>query len=526
MDKFETIAIYGSHDASVAFIDNGGRLRVYEYERFVRKRYAMFSSQFDNRAGMGSNDEERRSFLALVKKNMRYKDVKTILYSGINDADKKLLLEFFPGASFKTVGHHYAHACSGYFASKFKKALIFSVDGGGMDNNVVFSTTAFIGDNNFIKGLDIPNLDFGNPYSAIGFLTSETKPGAEGNSTENSLVYAGKIMGLCAYGNVREEWKNAFYRYYSGGNLRQLCSDIGISYGFDSTSGQVSYDLAATSQYTFESKMNELLLPLIDLHNTDVVLVGGCALNVLYNQKLQEYLSTKGLKLFVPSNPNDCGEAYGMFLSEFPELGNEEIAYKGIEILDEYKFDFYKWNYPNEEFSYEKMVEYLKQGKIFGVIHDFSEVGPRALGNRSIVCYPSFPEMKDILNAKVKFREWYRPFAPVCKLEDKDKYFQNAFESPYMSYAPKVKPEFKDKLKSIVHADDTTRLQTTTREQHEFFYEVLNALEKSGEIPVILNTSFNIKGFPILTTYEDAFHVLDNTELDYLVINNKIFRKK
>ncbi len=277
----------------------------------------------------------------------------------------------------------------------------------------------------------------------------------------------------------------------------------------------------------FENKMDELILPFVNKYKTNVVLVGGCALNVLYNQKLSEKLKNLNLSVFVPSNPNDCGLSYGMFLSKFSHLGrSNEICYSGIEILDEEKYNFYLEKYPHEDLTISKITNYLINGKILGIINDYSEVGPRSLGNRSIICNPSFPEMKDILNSKVKFREWFRPFAPVCRLKDKDLFFENANESNYMSFAPKIKHSFKNKVQSIVHQDETTRLQTVTEDTHKLFNNILNELELKNNIPIILNTSFNIKGFPILTRYEDAFYVLENTELDFLVIKNKIFKKK
>ncbi len=131
--------------------------------------------------------------------------------------------------------------------------------------------------------------------------------------------------------------------------------------------------------------------------------------------------------------------------------------------------------------------------------------------------------MKDILNKKVKFREWFRPFAPVCRIEDVDKYFDNVFESKYMSYAPIVKEQYREKLISITHIDNTCRLQTV--EKGCFFYELLTEMENNGLIPIILNTSFNIRGKPILSSLEDAFYVLDNTELDNVIFNEKIFYK-
>jgi len=519
----EVISIYGSHDASITFIDKNNTIRVYEYERFVKKRYAMFSSRFDGWDLMGSNQNERIQFLTHIKNNLNNTNIKLILYLELNDDDKNLIKSFFPNAEFVLMKHHFSHAASGYYTSKFKKSLIFSVDGGGWDFNLVYTTRAYLGEGDKINELNCQNYDFGNPYSAIGWLISEISPE---HKTEHSLTNAGKVMGLCAYGKVRNEWIEHFESYYVNKNLESLCSSLGIKCEKNVLSGQDSFDVSTTSQYVFERKMNELVIPFVNEYKTNVVLVGGCALNVLYNQKLHEYLKKLNLELYVPSNPNDCGLSYGMFLTMFPNLGTQEICYSGIEILDAELYDKFLSEYPNEDLTVDKIVQYLKQGKILGLVNGHSEVGPRALGNRSIICDPSFPNMKDILNAKVKFREWFRPFAPVCRLQDIEKYFENPKESNYMSYAPMIKSEYTDRVKSIVHEDNTTRLQTTTSKTHNLFNEILNKLDELGHIPIILNTSFNIKGLPILTRYEDAFYVLENTELDFLVIKNKIFKNK
>ena len=133
--------------------------------------------------------------------------------------------------------------------------------------------------------------------------------------------------------------------------------------------------------------------------------------------------------------------------------------------------------------------------------------------------------MKDILNAKVKFREWFRPFAPVVRLEEVDKYFEFSGESEFMSFAPKVKEDYREKLASITHIDNTARVQTITKDQNKYLYELISEIDKLKGIGVILNTSFNIKGKPILTKIEEAIHVLETTELDYLLIEGFLFKK-
>ena len=168
------------------------------------------------------------------------------------------------------------------------------------------------------------------------------------------------------------------------------------------------------------------------------------------------------------------------------------------------------------------IAKLIKDGKIIGLVYGDSEVGPRALGNRSIVCDPNISDMKDILNSKVKFREWYRPFAPFCKKEDADKYFDTySYENlEFMSYAPRVKV---DTLPSITHVDGTARLQTVTEESHTHFYELLTEFGKLSDTNVLLNTSLNIRGYPILSTIEDALYALENTEMDYVVIEDYLF---
>ena len=171
------------------------------------------------------------------------------------------------------------------------------------------------------------------------------------------------------------------------------------------------------------------------------------------------------------------------------------------------------------------MVQKIKDGYIIGCANDNSELGPRALGNRSIICKPD-PGMKDKLNSKIKFREWFRPFAPVCRLQDKDKFFIDAYESPYMTLSPIVRKKYRDQLVSITHVDGSARLQTVTNEQNSFLYELLTEMENQNLLPVILNTSFNIKGKPILTTYDSAFEALEETQLDYIFLDKKYLISK
>ena len=529
VDPTSILSLYLSHDAAATYIDKNDKIKVLEYERFVKQRYGAFTHTMSNREGLGTTDDQRRDFLQYIKDNVKG-DIKTILTNDTNLHDGPIIKEYFPNVKFKSVSHHDAHAASGVYTSGLEDATLLSFDGGGYDDdsNVCFTRTYLYRDNK-IQRLNDYGYSLGIPYGHLAKCIKEIKAGPDCDN--HSLVYSGKIMGLCGYGNIREEWIQPMVNYYEnsqtqGNSLSILGKEINLTLELNSIEGQDAYDLAATSQHVFEQSafviINDLIKPGLPLN---VILVGGCALNVLFNQRMARTLKEAGGTLFVPPYPNDCGLALGQFLL-YTKIKKKLSPYMGFDILDRDKFDDYKKEYKATKCSVSQLVNHIKDGKIIGVLQGESEIGPRALGNRSIICDPSIKDMKDILNSKVKFREWYRPFAPVCRLEDSDTYFDDVFESDFMSYAPEVKEEYRDVLPSITHIDGTARLQTVSKGGHKLFYNILTELKKRDEIPVILNTSFNIKGAPILTTIEDALYVLDNTEMDYVYVEGFIFKKK
>lgn len=514
------LSIYGSHDACATFVDKNGNLKILEYERFVKIRYGMFSSRFDT-WGPGTNDDYRKKFIEYIKSEIK-EDPELIVYNELNEYDLDLIKNYFPKVEFKLLGHHTAHAACAFYQSGFDDALVVTIDGGGYDHGVVSSMCVFRANGNEITQIYGSWVDVGNTYSAVGSVMKDITP----DYSTTSLTYSGKVMGICAYGKVNPDWVDPMKRYYDHRDLGILGNEIGleISYQCHSLVGKDAYDLAATSQYVFEEVITDFILSYFNPSPTNLVFSGGCALNVLLNQKLKEHMSLNGYGFYVPPNPNDCGLSLGQYLLETKEKISP-IVYGGFDILDREKIHEYQNRYEFQQLSIKKIIDLIKEGKIGGIIQGYSEVGPRALGNRSIICDPSIPDMKDIINSKVKFREWFRPFAPVCREEDKDLYFENSFPSEYMSFAPKVRLEFREKLPSITHADGTARLQTVTKNQHQLFYDILTELNSRNCIPVIMNTSFNIKGKPILTTVEDAFYVLENTELDFLVVENYLIEK-
>jgi carbamoyltransferase len=173
----------------------------------------------------------------------------------------------------------------------------------------------------------------------------------------------------------------------------------------------------------------------------------------------------------------------------------------------------------------EKTADYLLQGKTIAWFQGGAEFGPRALGRRSILADPRIKDIQLHINSTIKFREDFRPFAPSVLYEDKDVYFELGLESPYMILIDRIKPEWKDKMPGIVHVDGTCRVQTV-RDENEPFYKLLTAWKKKSGISVLLNTSFNKKGMPIVETPAEAIDFFLHCNLDILVINNYIITKK
>jgi carbamoyltransferase len=170
-------------------------------------------------------------------------------------------------------------------------------------------------------------------------------------------------------------------------------------------------------------------------------------------------------------------------------------------------------------------AELVADGKIVGWYQGRSEVGPRSLGGRSILANPRLPEMKDIVNRYVKHREPFRPFAPSCVLEEADRWFEQGGPSPFMLKVWTVRPETREKLPAITHVDGSARLQTVTADQHPAYHRYLVALGERTGIPCTLNTSFNIRGEPIVNTPMDALKCYFTTGLDALVIDRYVLEK-
>jgi carbamoyltransferase len=520
------IALYGSHNGGIAFNDNG-TYRVIEIERFINKKNFGLTQYLLCNHNRYILSEMLNYINKYYNKSL---DFDTVVYSNTDViyGDNYFQYEKFINAKeHKFCLHHHAHAAGTFYQSPFNKAIIISYDGGGSDGFF----NIFLGDReNSVTNIKRIELDLGFAYMSFGHFLSPIR--FESELGMGNLVYSGKLMGLCGYGKTNQDWLPFFKEYYyskpDGINYQNLLNKLGQQTNliFDTNNridGDAALDISATSQTAFEEVFFESVTPVLNEYpDLPICLTGGCALNVVCNTKLKNQFNRP---VFVAPNSSDCGLALGMLLDHEKPQHQVDATYAGLPVLDPNVIYEIIENKHSESYTPIKAAQLLLNGSIVGVINGDSEHGPRALGNRSILCNPSIPNMKDILNEKVKKREWFRPFAPVVRLEDVNKYFEFDSESRFMSYYAYVRPEYKDSLVSITHVDGTARLQTVTREQNPYIYDLLTEFEKMSGIGVLLNTSFNVNGKPLINTYKDALYMLNNSGLDYLFTEKFIIHK-
>ena len=525
------ISFYGSHNGSIVVENEGKILVVIEIERIIGEK----------NVGICQYKTVRHPYLTVdiildwIKEKYNITEFENCIancsvihHHGVSTN----LAKKTNAKNYIYPQHHESHAAGAFYQSPYKDALIFSFDGGGDDGKFNIYLANRKKGPVLLKQIINPALgndhiyyDIGFPYATFGDFFEDIR---QLPLTDGALIYPGKIMGLCAYGDVKEEWVDLFMEYFkknaaSGEYEEEINKIIGDKIGvkFDRInrlSGQIAYDIAATAQKAFEECFLEQTIPYMEKYpDLPIILTGGCALNIILNTRIKKEFNKE---VFVGPNPNDCGLGVGLLLHHLKPEKPIDITYKGIPILDLDTFPEYLSTHNIETIDIKKTIKELKDGKIIGILKGQSEHGPRALGNRSIICDPSIKNMKDTLNNKVKNREWYRPFAPVVRLEDVSKYFEWEGESRWMNFCPPVKEEWKKKLPAITHVDGTARIQTITKEQNSHLYDLLTELDKQTGVGVLLNTSFNVAGKPILSTVKDAFHILDTTSLDSLILEN------
>lgn len=471
--------------------------------------------------------------------------------------------------------HHLSHAASAFYPSPFDKAVILTLDGVGE----WATTTIGVGNTNQVElkeEMRYPD-SIGLLYSAFTYFC-----GFKVNSGDY------KFMGLAPYGkpkyydvikknmiDIRDDGSFClnleYFDYWRGGTMIHEDKFAELFGGGrrqpESLITRREMDIAASVQ-----KLVEEIIILMVRHaklvygqNIDnLVLAGGVALNCVANGKVLKEQIFKNI--WIQPAAGDAGGALGAALFAYYKCyGKERVAgvqdsqqgsylgpcYSQSEIEEFLNQEQYPYQaYTDEKKLYERIAEELDSQKVIGLFHGRMEYGPRALGNRSIIADPRSEQMQSKLNLKIKYRESFRPFAPSVLLEREKDYFNLEKESPYMLLVDTIKEEKqisydlektlteeKDNLLAVVnqkrsdipavtHIDYSARIQTVTREKNEYYYEVIKAFEKKTGCGVIVNTSFNVRGEPIVCTPKQAYECFMRTEMDVLVLENCILLKE
>ncbi|TDL88998.1 carbamoyltransferase family protein [Meridianimarinicoccus aquatilis] len=354
-----------------------------------------------------------------------------------------------------------------------------------------------------------------------------------------------KVMGLAAYGTVQPQIRdlllslltaeNGRLRFADRDRLLEIAGKISVFARSGDAPLMDAADLAASGQAAYAALADRILDTCNEGSEGNLILGGGCALNSSYNGTIVGH--TKFERLFVPPAPADDGNAVGAALLSWmqttgidkvpvlpavPYLGSAASASSVAKIGNMHGLAQVSDISGTSE---TRVAQLLAQGKIIGVMRGRAEFGPRALGNRSILADPRAPDMKDRINRLVKGREPYRPFAPVLCVEDVGDWFENAQPSPYMSITLRWRRDRALLVPAVVHQDGTGRLQTVDTETTPWMHGLVRAFEQETGVPVILNTSFNIMGSPMVHKVEDALAAFATTGLDALVIEDMLIEK-
>ncbi len=447
---------------------------------------------------------------------------------------KEYGLKNFSGKLF-FAGHHRAHAASAFRCSNFDTSLIVTIDGMGDRVCAMLS----YGDANTITPLEIikyPN-SLGFMYTAFtNYLGYGGTNGHEGHES--------KIMGLAPYGSPQKDFsdvltiRDGLYHVNPAYVNKNRIATIERKFGprLKSPSGEIAQhykDIAATLQDSLEKAVIALVKRGLRIKPTDNLCVaGGSGLNCKMNGKI--YLAGLIKNIFIQPAAGDCGNALGAALECYAHLGHASKfrlthSYLGPEYSsDEIKkvLDECKIPYTYHENISDVCGKLLADKKILGWFQGRMEWGPRALGNRSIIADPRDPKMKDQINDRVKRREHWRPYCASVLTEEYNRYFEKGTPlSDFMILAFPVKKETRNEIAAAVHVDGTTRPQSVSRETNPRFWQLIKRFSQESGVPAVLNTSFNVKGEPMVCAPLDAIRCFYSCGLDYLALGNFLISK-
>jgi carbamoyltransferase len=527
----------GHHDAAAALYHGGELVAAAEEERFLRVKHAE------------ARLPENAIRYCLSRAGITIRDIQTVAfgYSTAPGIQQRLreyfILKFGHCPELKLIRHYIAHAASAYRVSGFDDAMILSADVSGDSVSTLLSHGKGT-ELKIVKAIQRPN-SLGLFYSLLTQIL--------GFQRDNDEY---KVMGLASYG--RTEVDLSWLLTFGGGEYRlnyeeymipvgptqpfpskqegiysdRLVEKLGRARLKDEPLEQRHMDLAYSAQKTLERAVLDLVTWLHrETGSRNLCIAGGVGLNCVMNQRLLALPFVD--RIYVQPAASDAGTAIGAALEVVsenrvrpevlehvytgPSFSNEEI--QGA--LESYKVPFRR-----EDDVCRFAADKLARGCILAWFQGAMEFGPRALGNRSILADPRDPTMKDRINATIKFREDFRPFAPAVLEEHVGDYFDGGVSSPFMTLTFDVRKEKRGQIASITHVDGTARIQTVGEKTNPRFHRLISEFGKITGIPMLINTSFNVKGQPIVCTPRDAVSTFYMTGMDYLVLGDYVLAKQ
>lgn len=522
-----------NHDPGAALVSDQRLVAVCEEERFNRIKTSRGCLPY-------------HSIRTVLKEaSLKIHEIDLVVTTGLTKKDQlehhvsRFFRHYFghsPNVEF--VEHQMAHLSSSFFFSDFKEAMCLSCDGIGDGSSGKLATGK--GRQLEIIGDIPPTQSLGNLYSAITALLGFRQ-----------LEDEYKVMGLSSYGAPGVDFseiisfnsngytinEKIFFRGHKPMSLdepiysEKLVELLGPVRTKDEEITQRHKDIA----FGVQSIVEECLIRIVSrLHKKtglrNLCLSGGVALNCLANQKLEKLAFVD--QLFVQPASSDRGLALGCALLGAQRVKKElqiaKVAYYGPTYSrDEYLIELENCGliYREVTDAAKEAAQMIAEGKIIGWFQGRSEFGPRALGNRSILADPRNAKMKDRINSRVKFREEFRPFAPAVIESRASEIFDLDGPSPFMTVTYPVRPEWCKKLSSVTHIDNTARVQTVNRRDNPIFFDLIAYFEKITQVPVVLNTSFNARGEPIVETPANAVATYSSTGIDALFLGSFLLEK-
>lgn len=557
-----TLNLWGEHDSGACLISDGSIVAIAEEERFTRQKRAPSPSFPENsiryvldEAGMALSDVDG---IAVGRQPRRYldrlrRDPETLLPTSLEQGYSTLeriaqVIASYRGLPrevvqtefeerFNTqydgtwyfVSHHRCHAASAAYCSGFDEQAVLTIDNAGEDDSTV---------------LWDEELDRMKTFSVTNSIGSFYNSGCGYLGFRMSGRDAGKVMGLASYGEHRDEFERGFDDLVSIGEgtydvsaVQDTPAPFEELFGPGRVHPEELTKRHEDFAYHLQQKTEEIVEELVRYHveatgRGNVALAGGVAMNCKMNRLIKNMDCVEDV--FIQPAANDSGiclgaalEAYRVATGEAPDIEFEHVYYGPDYSNDQLQSALEQCGltYTECDDIAAEVAQLLADGEVVGWFQGRMEYGARALGNRSILANPTSQKFADRVNEKVKHREVWRPFAPSMLYEARDEYLVDGAESPFMILLDEVEESKQDEIEAVTHVDGTTRPQTVREHVNERYYRLISEFESITGTPVVLNTSFNVAGEPIVESPQQAIADFYSTGLDALALGDYLLRK-